>query len=121
MKANINLPKNAIYMIHAAPNSDTAGCVLVHFDRYGVPRALMSGFKMGFLVYPSEAWIDNVHHCHMVASHEPDVTKITKRRIKQIVKHWKRNADICNNAEKQSDLMPVMSWYGGFVLSPQNK
>lgn len=122
MKLTSNMPKNAIYMVHTAPSVKVAGCVLVHFDRYGVPRGLVSGTgDSKFWFYPDEIWVNQDLHCHMVASHEPDFRNISRGRIKRIIKHWNRNADICNNAEKAGDYTPVLSWYGGFTPSPQNK
>lgn len=123
MKTNINMPHSAIYMIHTAPMVEGTACVLVHFDRYGVPRSMMSGTfgESVFMECPDETWHCSDFHCHMVASHEPDYKSIPRRRIKKIIKHWKRNADICNNAQDANDYTPLMAWYGGFVLSPQNK
>lgn len=121
IKANINLPRNAIYMIHSCPKVEIASCVLVHVDRYGVPRSMMSGNKKEFFHYPDETWLETGMACHMVASHETDFRKISPKRIKQILKHWKRNADIFNNADAAKDTTTCIAWYGGFVYSPQNK
>lgn len=123
MKLNINMPASAIYMAHTAPSVEGSACVLVHFDRYGVPRSMMSGTfgESTFSDIPDETWISGDFTCHMVASHEPDHNKISRRTIKRIIKHWQRNADICNNAHNAGDLSVVVSWYGGFVPSPQNK
>lgn len=122
MKATINLPKNAIYMIHSAPSVKSVGCALVHIDKDGVPRTLMSGLgDRKFFYYPDTNWINGAHACHLVASHETDFQKISRRRINKIIKHWKRNADICNNAESAGDYNSLMAWYGGFVPSPKNK